>query len=125
MGNARPTMSLAASSWALMPQYDRVFLGVGLGHGAGPACNTCYSLSSSTAGTKSIVVKVNNLCPALGNEAMCAQKGISGTISIGKCHLARVFKDWLTASSEGANVNFDLCEDDGSSAAFSEALIWG
>ncbi|KAG7001991.1 RNA 3'-terminal phosphate cyclase [Physcia stellaris] len=74
--------------------------GAAPGDGPGPACHSCYSLSSSTAGTKSIVVKVNNLCPAIGNEAMCAQNGMSGTNSV------------------GANVNFDLCEDDGSSAAF-------
>ena len=60
--------------------------GAGPGDGAGPACSTCYSLSSSTAGTKSIVVKINNLCPAVGNEAMCAQNGMSGTNSVGMCY---------------------------------------
>ena len=73
--------------------------GAGPGDGAGPACNTCYSLRSSTAGTKSIVVKINNLCPAVGNEAMCAQNGMSGTNSVGMCQhypLWRLFTDLKT-----------------------------
>jgi hypothetical protein len=50
--------------------------GAGPGAGAGPACNTCWRLSPSTDssgnalhGANSIVVKVNNLCPANGMES--------------------------------------------------------
>ncbi|KAG9767689.1 hypothetical protein ABEF93_005376 [Exophiala dermatitidis] len=81
--------------------------GVGPGAGQGPACGTCWKLVGETdssgnklsnAGT-SIVVMVNNLCPADGNP-LCAQNGLSGT------------------NQYGANVNFDLCSDSGASAAF-------
>ncbi|KIW61131.1 hypothetical protein PV05_01289 [Exophiala xenobiotica] len=81
--------------------------GVGPGAGAGPACGTCWKLVGETdssgnklsnAGT-SIVVMVNNLCPASGNP-LCAQNGLSGT------------------NQYGANVNFDLCSDSGAQAAF-------
>ncbi|KAL8896171.1 MAG: hypothetical protein Q9207_007840 [Kuettlingeria erythrocarpa] len=56
--------------------------GVGPGAGAGPACGTCYELSSGLKGTASIKVAVNNLCPADGNEK-CAQPGMSGRNSLG------------------------------------------
>jgi hypothetical protein len=81
--------------------------GVGPGAGAGPACGTCWKLTGQTdssgnklsnAGT-SIVVMINNLCPADGNP-LCSQNGLSGT------------------NQYGANVNFDLCSDSGASAAF-------
>jgi len=81
--------------------------GVGPGAGAGPACGTCWKLVGETdssgnplsnAGT-SIVVMVNNLCPAQGNP-LCAQNGLSGT------------------NQYGANVNFDLCSDSGAQEAF-------
>ncbi|MCJ1327190.1 hypothetical protein MMC10_003857 [Thelotrema lepadinum] len=79
--------------------------GVGPGAGAGPGCDTCWSLTPSKdssgnplSGAKSIVVKVNNLCPADGNP-LCSQNGLGGTNSV------------------GANVNFDLCKDDGAAAA--------
>jgi len=81
--------------------------GVGPGAGAGPACGTCWKLVGETdssgnqlsnAGT-SIVVMVNNLCPAQGNP-LCAQNGLTGT------------------NQYGANVNFDLCSDSGAEAAF-------
>lgn len=81
--------------------------GVGPGAGQGPACGTCWKLVGQTdssgnklsnAGT-SIVVMVNNLCPAQGNP-LCAQQGLSGT------------------NQYGANVNFDLCSDSGAQAAF-------
>ncbi|KAK3069838.1 hypothetical protein LTR53_011520 [Teratosphaeriaceae sp. CCFEE 6253] len=51
----------------------------------------------SNAGN-SIVVKVNNLCPANGNP-LCAQSSTSAT------------------NQYGANVNFDTCKDSGASAA--------
>ena len=81
--------------------------GVGPGAGAGPACGTCWKLTGQTdssgnalsnAGT-SIIVMVNNLCPAQGNP-LCAQNGLTGT------------------NQYGANVNFDLCADSGAKAAF-------
>jgi hypothetical protein len=81
--------------------------GVGPGAGAGPACGTCWKLTGETdssgnklsnAGT-SIVVMVNNLCPAQGNP-LCSQSGLTGT------------------NQYGANVNFDLCSDSGASNAF-------
>jgi len=81
--------------------------GVGPGAGAGPACGTCWKLVGETdssgnalsnAGT-SIIVMVNNLCPASGNP-LCSQNGLSGT------------------NQYGANVNFDLCSDSGAETAF-------
>ncbi|ETI26614.1 hypothetical protein G647_10375 [Cladophialophora carrionii CBS 160.54] len=81
--------------------------GAGPGQGQGPACGTCWKLVGQTdssgnklsnAGT-SIVVMINNLCPANGNP-LCSQNGLSGT------------------NQYGANVNFDLCSDSGASAAF-------
>ncbi|KAL8823703.1 MAG: hypothetical protein Q9191_005620 [Dirinaria sp. TL-2023a] len=72
----------------------------GPGDGAGPGCGKCWLLSSSMPGTKSIKVIINNLCPARDNQAMCAQKGLTGTNSV------------------GMNVNFDLCMDNGSADAF-------
>ena len=81
--------------------------GVGPGAGAGPACGECWKLTGETdssgnpltnAGT-SIVVMINNLCPADGNP-LCAQNGLTGT------------------NQYGANVNFDLCSDSGAETAF-------
>jgi hypothetical protein len=81
--------------------------GAGPGAGAGPACGTCWQVTGETdssgnpltnAGT-SIIVMVNNLCPAQGNP-LCAQNGLTGT------------------NQYGANVNFDLCSDSGAAAAF-------
>ncbi|MCJ1392681.1 hypothetical protein MMC18_005552 [Xylographa bjoerkii] len=84
---------------------EQNLFGVGPGAGAGPACGTCWQLTPKTdssgnalKGAKTIVVKVNNLCPAQGNS-LCAQNGLSGT------------------NQYGANVNFDTCIDDGASAA--------
>ncbi|GAB7344618.1 hypothetical protein MBLNU457_3106t1 [Dothideomycetes sp. NU457] len=80
--------------------------GVGPGGGAGPACGTCWRLTAETDSSgnrlsnagNSIVVKINNLCPASGNP-LCAQNGLSGT------------------NQYGANLNFDTCIDSGASAA--------
>ncbi|KAJ9611647.1 hypothetical protein H2200_004831 [Cladophialophora chaetospira] len=81
--------------------------GAGPGQGQGPACGTCWKLTGQTdssgnklsnAGT-SVVVMINNLCPADGNP-LCSQQGLTGT------------------NQYGANVNFDLCSDSGASAAF-------
>ena len=50
-------------------------------------------------GGKTIVVMINNLCPAQGNP-LCSQSGLTGT------------------NQYGANVNFDLCSDSGAEDAF-------
>ncbi|KDQ15463.1 glycoside hydrolase family 45 protein, partial [Botryobasidium botryosum FD-172 SS1] len=80
--------------------------GAGPGAGAGPGCNTCWRLTGQTDSSgnalrspKTIVVKINNLCPANGNP-LCSQNGLGGT------------------NQYGANVNFDLCKDSGAKAAF-------
>ncbi|KAI9660972.1 MAG: hypothetical protein M1821_009299 [Bathelium mastoideum] len=80
--------------------------GVGPGAGAGPACGTCYKLTAETdsSGNKlsnagnSITVQVNNLCPADSN-VLCSQSSLT------------------SANQYGANVNFDLCIDDGAAGA--------
>ncbi|KAK3669158.1 hypothetical protein LTR78_010964 [Recurvomyces mirabilis] len=73
--------------------------GVGGGQGAGPACGTCWYLVS---GSHSVTVKVNNLCPAGNDNALCSQSSLSAT------------------NLEGANVHFDLCSDSGAAWAFFE-----
>ncbi|KAL8998144.1 MAG: hypothetical protein Q9169_002765 [Polycauliona sp. 2 TL-2023] len=78
--------------------------GVGSRAGAGPACGTCYAISSGLAGTKSIVVKVTNLCPADQFNEKCSQNGMSGTNSL------------------GTNVHFDLCGDAGAGSAAGSLL---
>ncbi|MCJ1458993.1 hypothetical protein MMC28_009370 [Mycoblastus sanguinarius] len=70
---------------------SQALFGVGPGAGPGPACGTCWKLSSTTSGTNSIVVKVNNLCPDDGNP-LCAQ-------------------------ALDTDVNFDLCADTGTGSA--------
>lgn len=79
---------------------SEALFGKGDGQGAGPACGTCWKLTPKTdetgkpmTGTKEVVVKVNNLCPADSNE-LCAQKTLQDK------------------NKHGANVNFDLCADD-------------
>ncbi|KAI3391659.1 hypothetical protein diail_6997 [Diaporthe ilicicola] len=82
--------------------------GAGPGEGKGPACGTCYRLTIETdaqsgnavpnAGS-SIVVKVNNLCPADGDDPICAQP------------------DLQTPNQYGGVVDFNLCNDDGAHAA--------
>lgn len=81
--------------------------GAGPGAGQGPACGTCWKITGQTDSSgnalsnagNSIVVMVNNLCPANGNP-LCSQNGLSGT------------------NQYGANVNFDLCRDSGAADAF-------
>lgn len=82
--------------------------GAGPGEGKGPACGTCYRLTVETdaqsgnavpnAGS-SIVVKVNNLCPADAQDPICAQP------------------DLQTPNQYGGVVDFNLCNDDGAHAA--------
>lgn len=50
-----------------------------------PACDTCWRLTALTDNNEaslpsrnSIVIKVNNLCPAQGNS-LCSQNGLTGT----------------------------------------------
>lgn len=81
--------------------------GAGPGQGPGPACGTCYRLTVETdqggspvpnAGS-SIVIMVNNLCPATGDNPLCAQP------------------DLQTPNQYGGVVDFNLCNDDGAHAA--------
>ncbi|KAL8788838.1 MAG: hypothetical protein Q9195_007101 [Heterodermia aff. obscurata] len=96
--NCGPTTACGLTGGFTAAASQNLF-GVGPGAGAGPACGTCYSLSSNQPGTAPITVKITDLCPADGNP-LCAQQGLSGT------------------NSAGANVNFDLCADGGAAAAF-------
>ncbi|KAL6240874.1 hypothetical protein RBB50_012289 [Rhinocladiella similis] len=110
-GSPNCNTNTAACGWYTYPGFSAAVsqnvFGVGPGAGAGPACGTCWKLVGETdssgnklsnAGT-SIVVMVNNLCPADGNP-LCSQNGLSGT------------------NQYGANVNFDLCSDSGAQEAF-------
>lgn len=110
-GSPNCNTNTAACGFYTYPGYSAAVsqnvFGVGPGAGAGPACGTCWRLTGQTdssgnklsnAGT-SIVVMVNNLCPANGNP-LCSQSGLTGT------------------NQYGANVNFDLCSDSGAQAAF-------
>ena len=71
--------------------------------GTGPGCGLCWNLtaehdsSGNTIG-KSMVVMINNECPAQGNP-LCAQSGGS-------------------VNAQGGEVNFDLCSDSGSAQVF-------
>ncbi|PSK42377.1 hypothetical protein B9Z65_4291 [Elsinoe australis] len=110
-GSPNCNTNTAACGFYTKPGYSAAvsqnLFGVGPGAGAGPACGTCYKLTANTdsSGNKlsnagnSIVVQVNNLCPASGNP-LCSQNGLSG------------------ANQYGANVNFDLCSDSGAASAF-------
>ncbi|KAL2038165.1 hypothetical protein N7G274_009113 [Stereocaulon virgatum] len=82
-----------ACGWYSNPGYNaavsQALFGVGPGAGAGPACGNCYKLVPE--GGNTIVVKINNLCPADGNP--------------------------LCAAPVDVDVNFDLCIDDGAGRA--------
>ncbi|KAF2086605.1 glycoside hydrolase family 45 protein [Saccharata proteae CBS 121410] len=109
-GSGTCNTNTAACGFYTNPGYSAAvsqnLYGVGPGAGAGPACGACYKLTAETdsSGNKlsnagnSIVVMVNNLCPADGNT-LCSQSSTSST------------------NQYGANVNFDLCMDDGASDA--------
>ncbi|MCJ1451972.1 mucin 5B, oligomeric mucus gel-forming [Mycoblastus sanguinarius] len=108
-GSANCNTATAACGWYSNPGYNAAasqnLFGTGPGGGAGPACGTCWKLTPETTstgaaitGASSIIIKVNNLCPASGNP-LCSQSGLTGT------------------NQYGANVNFDLCIDDGASGA--------
>ena len=110
-GSPNCNTNTAACGFYTFPGYSAAasqnLFGVGPGAGAGPACGTCWRLTGQTdsSGNKlsnagnSIVVMVNNLCPAQGNP-LCSQSGLTGT------------------NQYGTNVNFDLCSDSGAQAAF-------
>ncbi|EXJ59873.1 hypothetical protein A1O7_04020 [Cladophialophora yegresii CBS 114405] len=110
-GSPNCNTNTAACSFYTKPGFSAAvsqnLYGAGPGQGQGPACGTCWKLVGQTdssgnklsnAGT-SVVVMINNLCPANGNP-LCSQNGLSGT------------------NQYGANINFDLCSDSGASAAF-------
>lgn len=61
------------------------------GSGPSAACGVCWKLTPDNPSANEIVVKVNNLCPDVGNP-LCAQPA-------------------------DVNINFDLCEDSGAAAA--------
>ena len=63
------------------------------------------------------MVKVNNLCPADGNP-LCSQGSLSDENTLGE-QLPGTGKAvfFLLMRMPGANVNFDLCMDDGAAAA--------
>lgn len=82
----------------------------GAASGKTDTCGTCWQLdpvsnpnaadtTATVAGLNSIVVMVNNLCPASSNEKDCGQATLQDT------------------NFAGANVNFDLCMDDGAAHA--------
>ncbi|CAD6566016.1 MAG: hypothetical protein ASARMPREDX12_007507 [Alectoria sarmentosa] len=82
----------------------------GAASGKTDTCGTCWQLdpvsnpnaadtTATVAGLNPIVVMVNNLCPASSNEKDCGQATLQDT------------------NFAGANVNFDLCKDDGAANA--------
>ncbi|MCJ1371374.1 hypothetical protein MMC20_002589 [Loxospora ochrophaea] len=83
----------AACGWYNYPGYNvaasQALFGVGPGAGAGPGCGTCWQLTPETdssgnelSGAKSIIAKINNLCPADGNP-LCAQSTLEDTNQYG------------------------------------------
>ncbi|PNS18078.1 hypothetical protein CAC42_4037 [Sphaceloma murrayae] len=109
-GSPNCNTKTAACGFYTQPGYSAAvsqnLFGVGPGAGAGPACGTCWKVTANTDSSgnrlsnagNSIVVQVNNLCPAQGNP-LCSQNGLSGT------------------NQYGTNVNFDLCSDSGAAGA--------
>ena len=94
-GSGNCNTATAACGWYSNPGFNAAasqnLFGVGPGAGAGPACGLCFQLTAKTNpynnnaplnGTKSIVVKVNNLCPADGNP-LCSQSSLTPTNSLG------------------------------------------
>lgn len=110
-GSGNCNTNTAACSFYTQPGFSAAasqnLYGAGPGDGAGPGCGTCWKITGETDSSgnalsnagNSIVVMVNNLCPADGNP-LCSQNGLSGT------------------NQYGANVNFDLCRDSGAADAF-------
>ena len=77
-GSGNCNSASAACGWYSNPGFNAAasqsLFGVGPGQGAGPICGQCFQLNPEGEGTKSIVVKVNNLCPADGNPLCSADK---------------------------------------------------
>ena len=99
-GSGSCNTARTACGWYNNPGYNAAvsqnMYGVGPGAGSGPACGTCWRLTPETDssgkplhGAHTIVVKVNNLCPADGNP-LCAQHGTGGTNEYGMLVSARV-----------------------------------
>lgn len=88
--------------------------GVGPGAGAGPVCGQCFKLTPDAPGSKGIVVKVNNLCPADGNPLCAAPVGESFSFFVwsGMCSLGLTCWEYVDV-----NVNFDLCKGSGAADA--------
>jgi len=109
-GSGNCNTKTAACGFYTSPGYSAAasqnLYGAAPGAGAGTGCGTCWQIEGKTdssgnalSSPSSIVVKVNNLCPANGNP-LCAQSSLSST------------------NQYGANVNFDLCMDSGAASAF-------
>lgn len=94
-GSPNCNTATAACGWYSNPGFNAAasqnLFGVGPGAGAGPGCGKCFRVTAKTdpydggkalTGTKSIVVKINNLCPADGNP-LCSQSSLSATNSLG------------------------------------------
>ncbi|MCJ1307450.1 hypothetical protein MMC25_001096 [Agyrium rufum] len=92
-GSPNCNTATAACGFYNNPGYNAAasqnLFGAGPGQGAGPACGTCWQLTPQTdssghalKGAHSIVVKVNNLCPANGNP-LCSQSSLSSTNQYG------------------------------------------
>ncbi|KAI9749368.1 MAG: hypothetical protein M4579_006899 [Chaenotheca gracillima] len=111
LGSPNCQTASAACGFYTSPGYaaaaSQNLFGAAPGEGAGPGCKKCFKLTGKTdssgkalsGGGKSIIVKVNNLCPANGNP-LCAMSSLTDT------------------NKYGANVNFDLCVDSGAAGAF-------
>lgn len=94
-GSGNCNTATAACGWYSNPGYNAAasqnLFGVGPGAGAGPGCGLCFRVTAKTdpyannaplTGTQSIVIKVNNLCPADGNP-LCSQSSLTDTNSLG------------------------------------------
>ena len=46
-------------------------------------CGECWQLTAE--GRAPVVVRIDNLCPRAGNEAMCGQRDKKGKNSVGMC----------------------------------------
>ena len=92
-GSSNCNTATAACGFYNYPGYNaaasQALFGVGPGAGAGPACGTCWRLTAQTdssgkalSGASSIIVRVNNLCPADGNP-LCSQSSLTDTNQYG------------------------------------------
>ncbi|KAF6225646.1 hypothetical protein HO133_009646 [Letharia lupina] len=113
-GNGSPNCNAASVSCGFYntPGYNAAVSQnlFGAASGKTDTCGTCWQLdpvsnpnaantAAAVGGLNTIVVMVNNLCPASSNEKDCGQATLQDT------------------NFAGANVNFDLCKDDGAANA--------